>query len=73
MDDRMFQPQKQLDKPLSRPEATLVAGWLEDIGKQPEQGWLSVWKQTPDKIAQVFSVEKHDVLIAAHRIQEEAK
>ena len=55
------------EKGLSRYEASLVARWFAENGKQLEQGWVKVWRMTPSDIAKEYKVSKEDVIKAARR------
>lgn len=58
---------KARSKALSRFEAQLVADWLKQKGKQIGNGWLSVYRLSPDAVAKKFSVSAEEVVKAARR------
>jgi len=53
--------------PLSRTEATICATWLEGQGIAVPSGWISLWKMSPDAIAQEYKVKLTDLLKAIRR------
>jgi hypothetical protein len=55
------------DKGLSRTEATIAAAWLEGQGIAVPSGWISLWKMTPDAIAQEYKVGLVSLLKAIRR------
>jgi len=61
----------QNEKPISRPEASLLARWLQEQGKPPEQGWLSLWRMSPAKVAEEYEVNEHDILVTIRRTEED--
>jgi len=55
------------ESPLSRTEATICATWLEGQGIAVPSGWISLWKMSPDAIAQEYKVKLTDLLKAIRR------
>jgi len=55
------------DTTLSRTEATIAAAWLEGQGIAVPSGWISLWKMSPDAIAQEYKVKLTDLLKAIRR------
>ena len=55
------------ESPLSRTEATIAAAWLEGQGIAVPSGWISLWKMTPDAIAQEYKVGLVSLLKAIRR------
>lgn len=55
------------DKGLSRTEATIAAAWLEEQGVTVPSGWISLWKMSPDAVAQEYKVKLTDLLRVIRR------
>lgn len=52
--------------PLNRTEASLVARWLQDEkSKDVKGGWMTIWKTTPEQVADQYGVKPGDVITAA--------
>lgn len=57
---------------LTRPEAQLVADFLRQVKKiDLPNGWVAVWKLTPETVAKRYHVSVDEVLKAARRVVEE--
>lgn len=52
---------------LSRTEATLAATWLEGQGIAVPSGWISLWKMSPDAVAQEYKVKLTELLKVIRR------
>jgi hypothetical protein len=55
------------DKPLSQPEASKVAKWLKQNGKEVGAVMVDLWRKRPSEIAKEYEVEQKEVQKAAGR------